>query len=92
MLAVIRGLVLGCVLLSLAQMASASDELYRCSDGTFTNRPERQCRHYESKGIVRVQAGTAEVLTSTVKTDAGKEPFAEVKVHDELGKTRSRGQ
>jgi hypothetical protein len=39
---------------ALVPMASASDELYRCSDGTFTNRVERQCPPYESKGIVRV--------------------------------------
>ena len=56
---------------AVVQMASASDALYHCPDGTFTNRVERQCPPYESKGIVRVQGETAE---------ASKPPFAEVKL------------
>jgi hypothetical protein len=71
MLIVLRGLVWRSVLLSLAQMALGSDALYRCADGTFTNKPERQCAPYEAKGIVRVQGETAE---------ATKQLFAEVKM------------
>ena len=83
MWALMRCLILAFAMLSIVQIASASDELYRCADGTFTNRVERQCPPYESKGIVRVQAGTAEV---------SKLPFAEVKVLDESGKDRVRGR
>lgn len=83
MLAVIRGLFLVCVLLSFPPSVSASDQLYRCSDGTFTNRVERQCAPYDSKGIVRAQAGTAE---------ASKQPFAEVKVFDQRARNRQAGR
>lgn len=83
MLGVLRGLALGCGLLSLAQMASASEVLYRCSDGTFTNRAERQCQPYQAKGIVWVQGEAA-------KGDNAKEPFAEVKVFDEPAKAAGR--
>jgi hypothetical protein len=71
MLVVLRGLALACVVVSLSQTVSASDALYRCADGTFTNRVERQCAPYEAKGIVRVQGGT---------TEPSRQPFAEVKV------------
>jgi hypothetical protein len=81
MLVVLRGLALGCVLLSLAQMTFASDALYRCPGGTFTNRVERQCVPYEAKGIVRVQGETAE---------ATKQPFAEVKVLGGSAKTTDK--
>jgi hypothetical protein len=81
MLVVLRGLALGCVLLSLDQMAVASDALYRCADGTFTNKVERQCPPYEAKGIVRVQGETAE---------ATKPPFAEVKVFGRSAKTTDK--
>jgi hypothetical protein len=83
MLAVVGGLVLA---FALVQMASASDELYRCSDGTFTNRVERQCAPYESKGIVRVQTGHSDESKSTVKDDEPTQPFAEVQVYN--GKQR----
>lgn len=62
------------MILPMVQVALASDDLYRCADGTFTNRVERHCHPYESKGIVRVQTGTAE---------ASKQPFAEVKLFTE---------
>lgn len=81
MLVVLRGLALGCVVVSLAQMVSASDALYRCPDGTFTNRVERQCPPYEAKGIVRVQGESAE---------ATKQPFAEVKMFQ--GRARDTGK
>jgi hypothetical protein len=58
-----------CAILPLTQIGWTSDETYRCSDGTFTNRVERQCPPYESKGIVRVQGLSA----------AGAKSFAEVK-------------
>ncbi|WP_447985849.1 hypothetical protein [Nitrospira sp. Nam74] len=54
----------------IVQMSWATHALYQCADGTFTNRVERQCAPYESKGIARVQGGSAE---------ASKQPFAEVK-------------
>ena len=78
----IRCFVLAFVMLPVGQIASASDELYRCSDGTFTNRAERQCAPYESKGIVRVQGGPAE---------ASKQPFAEVKLYNGPAKDTGKG-
>ena len=65
------------VLLPAAEMVLAADGLYRCADGTFTNRVERQCPPYEAKGIVRVQGET---------TEATKLPFAEVKLFTQSGK------
>jgi hypothetical protein len=75
MLVVLRGLALACVVVSLSQTVSASDALYRCQDGTFTNRVERQCAPYEAKGIVRVQGRTAEASkqrSDEVKLDMPK--------------------
>jgi hypothetical protein len=72
--------VVGLAMLGLVQTAWASDALYRCADGTFTNRAERQCAPYEAKGIVRVQGET---------TEASRQPFAEVKVFQ--GSARQRG-
>ena len=68
-------IVLAFVGLSIAKIASAGDELYRCSDGTFTNRVERQCAPYEAKGTVTVQG----------VGDPAKEPFAEVKLSENRG-------
>src|SRR5579885_2988715 len=42
------------IILGITTIALA-DSLYRCADGTFTNKAERQCAPYESTGIVRVQ-------------------------------------
>jgi len=66
---------LGTVTLSLGFLIStaSADVLYRCSDGTFTNKVERQCPPYESKGIVRVQ-GTDEKF---------KSPSADIKFADD---------
>jgi len=61
-------------MLSIA-VALASDELYRCSDGTFTNRVERQCAPYEAKGTVTVQGAG----------DPAKKPFAELKLSENRG-------
>jgi hypothetical protein len=83
MLPVFRCLVFGLVTLSLPQVATSDDQLYRCTDGTFTNRVERQCAPYESKGIVRVQGGTAE---------ASKQPVAEVKLFDKPAKGQARAR
>lgn len=58
--------VLVLTMLPIVQMASAGDELYRCADDTFTNRVERQCPAYESKGIVLVQG------QPVAKFDGGK--------------------
>ena len=81
MLTVLRSLVFGLLILSLPQIATSADQLYRCADGTFTNRVERQCTPYESTGIVRVQGVSAE----------SKQPFAEVKLSDEPAKAQARG-
>jgi hypothetical protein len=45
------------LVLALSSVTSLSwaDSLYRCADGTFTNKAARQCAPNESKGIVRVQ-------------------------------------
>jgi hypothetical protein len=78
-----RHVVLGFAMLGLVQAAWATDQLYRCADGTFTNRAERQCAPYEAKGIVRVQGGTAE---------ASRQPFAEVKVFQEPVRDTGKGR
>ena len=70
-------------ILSSVQSASAGDALYHCPDGTFTNRVERQCPPYESKGIVRVQGDTAEV---------SKPPFAEIKLFDRPTREARKGR
>jgi hypothetical protein len=35
-------------------VASASDQFFRCEDGTVTNRPERLCSPYEPHGTVMI--------------------------------------
>ena len=72
MLPVFQCLVFRLVTLLLPQVATSDDQLYRCTDGMFTNRVERQCA-YESKCMVQVQGGIAE---------ASKQPVAEVKLFD----------
>jgi hypothetical protein len=57
------------LVIPLANSALAADALYRCSDGTFTNRVERQCAPYESMGIVRVQRPSMEAAKSTMNGD-----------------------
>lgn len=37
-----------------APLASANDELFRCEDGTFTNRADLLCTPYESHGSLMV--------------------------------------
>jgi hypothetical protein len=37
-----------------APFASANDELFRCEDGTFTNRADLLCKPYESTGSLMV--------------------------------------
>ncbi len=54
------------VTLSLPQVATRDDQFYRCTDGMFTNRVERQCASYESEGIVRVQGGIADTPKQSV--------------------------
>lgn len=89
MWSLIRCVVLTVVMLPLAKIASATDDLYRCSDGTFTNRVERQCPPYESNGIVRVQSGRSNESKSAVKHDEPTQPFAEVKVYDGQAKSQT---
>jgi hypothetical protein len=62
----------GFAMLGLVQAAWASDQLYRCGDGTFTNRIERQCAPYEAKGIVRVQARATEPSNDSMKNDENR--------------------
>jgi hypothetical protein len=78
-MSVLRCIVLVLSVSSVGHIAWATDDLYKCTDGTFTNRVERQCQRYESTGIVRVQAATAEAAKSTKKDDDNKPPLAEVK-------------
>lgn len=76
-------MVVGFAVLGLVQVAWASDQLYRCADGTFTNRVERQCAPYEAYSIVRVQGETSE---------ASREPFAQVKVFQGPVKDTRKGR
>ena len=88
MWSLIRCVVLTVVMLPLAKIASATDDLYRCADGTFTNRVERRCQPYESTGIVRVEGGTVEAAKSTVKGDDEKQPVSEVRDNEANSETR----
>src|SRR5689334_5194537 len=60
----------GCcvVMVSIVLVSSSAwaDSLYRCADGTFTNKAERQCPPYQSKWIVRVQTTVGAEQTSEV--------------------------
>jgi hypothetical protein len=78
---VLRSIALAFAILPVVQVTWASDELYRCSDGTFTNRVERQCQPYEPTGLVWVQTERSDESNSTMKKDAPTQPFAEVKVY-----------
>ena len=80
---VLRCIVLVLSVWPLGYVAWATDDLYKCADGTFTNRVERQCQPYESTGIVRVQEATAEAAKSGAKVQEDKSPFAEVKLFQE---------
>ena len=63
-----------------------AEGLYRCPDGTFTNKVERQCPPYEPKGLVHVQGRTA------AQADEGKPAFAEVKLFNEPARIPSKEQ
>jgi hypothetical protein len=77
---VLRFFVLILLMSPLGHVTWATDDLYRCADGTFTNRLERQCQPYESTGIVRVQAATAEAAKQSIATgEEDQQPFGEVK-------------
>ena len=67
-----RLVVLAICVLPVADMALATDDLYRCSDGSFTNRVERRCQPYESTGIVRAQGTTIEAAKTALKADEQK--------------------
>jgi hypothetical protein len=53
-----------------------ADSLYRCEDGTFTNKVERQCPLYEPKEIGRVQS----------KPNGEQQPYASVTLFQEQSK------
>ena len=55
-----------------ASVASA-EALYRCADGTFTNREDRNCSPYESKAIGQIHSSGARM------TESAKPSVAEVK-------------
>ena len=59
-----------------------NNQLYRCADGTFTNRVELNCTPYELKTTGRIQPGTPDGSKSG-RADDAKQSFAEVKVYDE---------
>jgi hypothetical protein len=89
-MSVLRCIVLVLSVSSVGHIAWATDDLYKCADGTFTNRVERQCQPYESTGIVRVQTATAGAAKST-KDDENKPPVAEVKRFPESVELRGVG-
>jgi hypothetical protein len=88
---VLRCMVLVFSVSALGHVAWATDDLYRCSDGTFTNRVERECQPYQSTGIVRVQGATAEVAKSTVNGEEDKPRSADVKLFQESEAHRGEG-
>jgi hypothetical protein len=61
-------------LLSWPVAADAVDRVYRCADGTFTNRPERRCAPYEPSGVVSVLP-EGETLRSAKARIAKKRPI-----------------
>jgi hypothetical protein len=82
------------VMVSTVLMASSTwaDSLYRCADGTFTNKAERQCPLYEPKGIVQVQSKLNDEQAGGSTTSEAERPFAEAKLFDESAKKRSAGR
>lgn len=75
------------VMIATVLIASSTwaEALYRCPDGTFTNKLERQCPPYEPKGIVHVQGRTA------AQGDEEKPPVAEVKLLNEPAPNTRKG-
>ena len=69
-------LILAVALLALmsSAIADAADRMYRCADGTFTNRVERRCAPYEPTGIVSVLP-EGETLRSAKARIAKKRPI-----------------
>jgi hypothetical protein len=55
-----------------------AESVYRCPDGTFTNKAERQCPAYEPKEVGRVQS----------KPNGEQQPVASVTLFDEQPKKR----
>lgn len=74
---VLYGMVLSTVLIV---PSSWAESIYRCPDGTFTNKAERQCPAYEAKAIGRIQA----------RPNSEQQPLASVTVLDEQAKKRSQ--
>lgn len=68
------------VLTVLIGLSAWADSVYRCPDGTFTNKAERQCPPYEPKGIVRIQTRAIERPHESMKGDANTTPSAAVKL------------
>ena len=64
-----------------------NDQLYRCADGTYTNRVELNCTPHELKTTGRIQAGTPDGSKS-VKAHDQKQSFAEVNADEETRRNR----
>ena len=50
-----------------------ADSLYRCSDGTFTNRVDRHCAPYDSKALGRVQPAPTRLMKEGNASRAGSQ-------------------
>ena len=54
-----------------------ADSLYRCSDGTFTNRVDRHCAPYDSKPLGRVQPAPTRFMKEGNAPRADSQVFRE---------------
>jgi hypothetical protein len=72
---VLNGMAAWAVLIASSAWA---ESVYRCPDGTFTNKAERQCPAYEPKEVGRVQS----------KPNGEQQPVASVTLFDEQSKKR----
>jgi hypothetical protein len=83
-----------CVVMVATVMASSTwaDSLYRCQDGTFTNKAERQCPPYEPKGIVRVQPRPNGEHAKEVREGSRNESVAIIGVFDEPTKRHTKDE
>jgi hypothetical protein len=87
-----RFLLYGVILLSVLIAPSTwAESVYRCPDGTFTNKADLQCPAYESKEIGRVQLKSNGEQPTRV-SEVQKQPFASVTVFDEASKKPSESR
>ena len=45
--------------LALSPNVFADDKMYKCDDGTFTNRADLHCPSYELRGSIMIMSGTS---------------------------------